>query len=170
MLILEGESMSSGRCFSEAEFSAGPSMRQEGQGGYLEIVWDIDNGVRVTSGTLPPEPPDPPRPLPLAIFEEAQDDADLGALAYLPDIPPSQQGTVRFLGSSAGYVAAAYRDTDDAVCLAVYEGATAIATSESVCVTAAEFEDSGIQLDYPLAAPEISVTWGKGPGVAFGGR
>ena len=107
---------------------------------------------------------------PLTVFDEEQDDADLNALAYLPDIPPSQQDTVRFLGSSAGYFAAAYRDADDAVCLAVYEGGTTLATSESTCVSEAEFEDAGIQLSFPTAAPEISVTWGPGPGLAFSGR
>ena len=164
MLVVESETMTSGTCRTPEEFASGLSIPFSSNGMKVDVSWNIDDGLVVRSETIPPVPPAS------SVFDEEQDDADLNALAYLPDIPPSQQDTVRFIGSSAGYYVAAYRDADDAVCLAVYEGGTMVATSESVCVTEEEFEEEGIQLIYPAAAPEISVTWGVGPGVAFGGR
>ena len=151
-------------CLPESAFSAGIATRTVSAGRWAEVHWDIAGGLIVTTGNVPPIPP------PLSVFDEQQDDADLNALEYLPDIPPSQQDTVHFIGSSAGYYVAAYRDADDAVCLAVYEGGTTLATSEAACVSEAEFEASGIHVIYPAAAPEVEVTWGIGPGLAFGGR
>lgn len=164
LAVIESGQLIRNECTPESAFSSGIDVRHVSEGRWAEISWDIASGFIVTTGTVAPIPP------PIAIFEEEQDDADLNALAYLPDIPPSQQDTVRYLTSSAGYFVAAYRDADDAVCLAVYEGDTTLATSEAACVTEEEFEESGIQLIYPAAAPEISVTWGPDPGVAFGGR
>jgi hypothetical protein len=163
-LLDDGQEVIRLGCTTADAFSSGPvSTRTSRDGGWIEATWSSHSGVTVTTGTNAPVPP------PLSVFDEEQDEADLNALAYLPDIPSSQQDSVRFLSSSGGYYVAAYRYPDEAVCLAVYQGGTVVATSESVCVTETEFESAGIQLLYPTAAPEISVTWGP-TGVAFSGR
>jgi hypothetical protein len=164
MIVVRGAAVVDQPCRTAEEFASGmTSARFSNDGGWTEVTWDVSDGVTVRTGTHEPIPP------PLSVFDNEQDDADLNALVYLPDIPPSQQDSVRFLSSSGGYYVAAYRDADDGVCLAVYVGGTTIATSESVCVTETAFESDGIQLLYPTAAPEISVTWST-TGVAFGGR
>lgn len=152
-------------CTTPDAFSSGPvSIRTSHNGGWVEAEWSPHSGVTVTTGTNAPIPP------PLSIFDEEQDDAGLNALAYLPDIPSSQQDSLRFLGDSGGYYAAAYRGAGDDVCLAVYEAGTAVVTSEFGCIDERTFEVEGIELAYPAADPEIAVTWGPGPGLAFGGR
>jgi hypothetical protein len=164
MLVVVSASSSTGWCGTPEEFAAGVSVPFTQDGVRAEVSWNIDDGLAVVAETLAPVAPA------VAVFEEEQDDADLDALLYLPDVPAEQQASVRFLGHSGDHYLAAFRDADGSICLAVYDATTTLATSESSCVSIKVFERDGIELLYPSADPTVAVKWGPSPGFTVGGR
>jgi hypothetical protein len=164
MLVVVTASSTRGGCWPLEEFAGGISSVFTIDGVRAEVSWNIDDGLAVVTETLAPVAPA------VSVFEQDQDDADLNALLFLPDVPPEQQDTVRFLGHSGDHYLAAFRDADGSICLAVYEGSTTLATSESSCVSVEVFERDGIELLYPSAAPIVAVKWGPSQGFTIGGR
>ncbi len=164
MVVVVSSSSTTGWCGTLEEFAVGASHEFTQDGVRAEVSWNIDDGLAVVTEALAPIAPA------ISVFDEDQDDADLNALLYLPDVPAEQQATVRFLGHSGDHYLAAFRDADGSICLAVYDATTTLATSESSCVSIKVFERDGIELLYPSVDPTVAVRWGPSPGFTVGGR